>query len=459
MSERNFEKIMKGHGTEVFHFYYKDEKMLYCKNKGGKEGTVYLRCIEKDCRCRAKIQDNRITRTNSTNHQHGNHQDQATFGMAYEYLKTQAVETKRSLRELHAEELRKLSKVAAGMLSWDRVRCTLFRLRSQTMPHCDDLDDFVAHMEVNLAVQDLCKIRGDDFYIGAVGKSVVFGNQELITELPKEFDLFVDGTFSVTPFHAPQLLILMAEIYGSPRPIVYVIMRDRVKTSYADLFDFFDEALFCHKKPRTFMSDFERAARSAGSEVWPDIELIGCFFHFCQALRRKAASLPSLSTRITGDTDHHNGLKMFMRLALLPLDRVLAGLEALKTWLQEKQIEEDFTVFLQYFEKVWIRHNSPATWCVSSRKRRTNCNIEGYNRFVKQQISRNPSPWQFLAALQDLALYASSNLQNDIKNKTKPKDRSHLSIALSLNLKKLNLGAIDELQFLHLMKAKKPHNN
>jgi hypothetical protein len=148
---------------------------------------------------------------------------------------------------------------------------------------------------------------------------------------------------------------------------------------------------------------------------------------------------------------------MFMRLALLPLDRVLAGFEALKTWLQKKQIEEDFTVFLQYFEKVWIRHNSPATWCVSARKRRTNCNIEGYNRFVKQRISRNPSPWHFLASLQDLALDASSKLQNDIKNKKKPKDRSHLSTALALNLEKLNLGAIDELQFLDLMKAKMPH--
>lgn len=41
-----------------------------------------------------------------------------------------------------------------------------------------------------------------------------------------------------------------------------------------------------------FIIDFEAAMRTAILSVVPAANVIGCWFHFCQCLRRKMASLP-----------------------------------------------------------------------------------------------------------------------------------------------------------------------
>lgn len=267
--------------------------------------------------------------------------------------------------------------------------------------------------------------------------------------------MFCDGTFNVAPFHAPQLLIILGEINGKPRPIIYTVMTNRLRSTYAELFEFLRDAVFFDKNdenltPRTFMSDFERAARTAAEDTWPGIDLVGCNFHFCQALQRKASTLKELSTT---NGVHRTAIIMFMRLSLLPADRVNEGLAVLGKWLKEKGAASAFINFQVYFNRVWMKHYPPSSWCVSSRPRRTNCNIEGYNNFVKQRMRRNPTPWTFLEALHDLAHDASSKFVNDRNSGKKQIDRSCLTEPLQTNLAKLKCGEINVLQFLLNMAA------
>lgn len=303
-------------------------------------------------------------------------------------------------------------------------------------------------------------IRDTKFYSGAIGDCVVFSNKELIAEMPEAFEMFVDGTFSVAPFNAAQLLVILAEIKSQPKPIVYVIMPDRVKQTYIELFEYLLDAIFCfdgiERTPTTFMSDFERASRNAAVQVWEDIELIGCNFHFCQALRRKASSLPELAGQIRGQTTHHDILKMFMRLSLLPLERVDEGLNSIKLFIIEQGVAAQFQRFQLYFQRFWMKHYEPKTWCVSARSRRTNCNIEGYNRFIKLQINRNPSPWKFANAILDLAYDASSKLESNKAKGTQRLDRSQLTQPLTENLEQLQDGHITVLEFLQAMASRSP---
>lgn len=237
-------------------------------------------------------------------------------------------------------------------------------------------------------------------------------------------------------------------------------MPDKTKVTYISLFEFLRDAIFCfdgtERTPRTFLSDFERASRVAATSVWPDIELIGCNFHFCQALRRKASSLPELCRKIRGQSLHHRILKMFMRLSLLPLHQVEDGLQELTLFIDEKALTMDFDNFHHYFQRVWLRHYEPRSWCVSARLHRTNCNLEEYDNFVKQKIHRNPSPWIFANALQDLAYDASSKLQRDLEKAQPPKDRSILSKPLTENLELLESKKITVIDFLQAMAAKTP---
>lgn len=456
----NYKKIQTKAGTNQFHYLNQEEKMLYRKS-GQRKSTVYLLCIEKGCKARAKIENDVLSRTNGETHDHPDHNKQSSAELVYAELKHLATTSRRPIRELQGEKLRILSLEGSGAVSWDKVRGTLNRLRRSTMPACPNIDAFVELLESNEIVRaEYSKIRETEFYSGCVDGCVVFSNKELISAMPEAFDMFVDGTFSVTPFHAAQLLIVLAEINGIPRPIAYIIMPNRLKLTYVSLFEFLREAIFCfdgtERTPLTFMSDFERASRVAASTVWPGIELIGCNFHHCQALRRKASSLSELSSKIRGRTIHHDILKMFMRLSLLPLEHVNDGFHALKVFINESGVDADFQRFQLYFQRVWMKHYEPETWCVSARLRRTNCNLEGYNNFIKQKIQRNPNPWKFLNAIQDLAYDASSKHQSDKARKLRTVDRSRLTKPLAANLQLLQQQEISVIDFLKAMTAATP---
>jgi hypothetical protein len=79
--------------------------------------------------------------------------------------------------------------------------------------------------------------------------------------------------------------------------------------------------------PAQVMMDFEFSARTAAKEVWNKTRLRGCNFHYCQSIRRKAKSIPSLAVLLMKKPSANVCLRMFMRLSLLPVNRVQKGLQ------------------------------------------------------------------------------------------------------------------------------------
>ena len=75
------------------------------------------------------------------------------------------------------------------------------------------------------------------------------------------------------------------------------------------------------------MMDFELAPRKAAKEVWENIKVYGCNFHFNQALRRKVRSFPRLSVYLMRSQPAKKTLKMFMRLSFLPASSVGKGIQ------------------------------------------------------------------------------------------------------------------------------------
>lgn len=112
----------------------------------------------------------------------------------------------------------------------------------------------------------------------------------------------------------------------------------------------------------------------------------------------------------------------------------------------------DFEDFIEYYQHVWFTRFDPETWCVSDRDRRTNNNVEGHNRKIKQYILQNPSPREFLQGLRDLMIDSCAKFTRDVRqNVVTPPDRSRLSVPLQVALQKLNDDDIDEIEFLEIM--------
>lgn len=444
---------------QSLHYYYEIEKCLFVVKRDG--AVKYLNCISKGCLCKAKIQNNLMSRTNQKiEHNHSIHSYFAEFERAFNKLKHDVDDSSIPIRQLHRVALRNLSREAAGLLCWKNVRSTLQRIRRDKLPICRNYNEFEQIMDKNDFVFDMFgKIRGKRFYQGAVNKQMVFAHPELIPALKDGFEMYLDATFKCTPFHTRQLLIIMGTIQNKPRPLIYVVMTEQSEENYTHVLKFIRDAVLpgnnCFSTPSAALSDFEPAMRNAIRKVWPKIEVRGCNFHLCQAFMRKARKIPSLAKKIKkrNKFPHRHVLIQFMRLSLLPENRVKNGIKALISNINNNvQLAEDFKPFIKYFQDTWIKRYSIKDWNVSSCRHRTNNVVEGYNSKVKKWIPLNPSPWDFLESLLDLAIDADSNYEDSRqKELVSDTDLSKITPALQRNLLKLENNEINEFQFLDKM--------
>lgn len=456
MQQQNFKEINLIEGRQSRHYWVEEEQMLY-SSYSARGDTRYLKCIEEHCTCKGKIGKFLFSRTGTpiVTHDHDNHAIQAEYEMAFEGLREAVRSSRRgSIRSLHAEALRGLSQEASGLLAWSSKCRTLQRIRHDQMPPCSSLEDLGKFLEDDNSTVNSTYgwVRDLRFYQGTVGGHLVFANLLLIESLGEIFDMAIDGTFGVTPFHARQLLIILGEVKGRLRPIFYIIMQGQTTEDYKQVLEHVQSLLWTGsrvlRRPGKVMCDFEQALRNAIKDVF-DVDANGCNFHFCQANRRNARKVKEISALLFAGTQHHQLLTMFLRLSLLPVNRMMAGFEGILGLLDDCGLAEDFGPYVEYFRRTWLQLYPAEDWCVGDLDRRSNNTLEGYNHKVKLTIPENPTPWQFLDGILDLAFDAISEYLKDLRtDAAPPADRSSLTQPLNAALAELNSGALDELGFL-----------
>lgn len=443
--------------------FFKEDSCLY-RVKKSIGATKYLECTENSCKARGKIVGGGLfERTSTFPHNHeNNHEVRAEYEEAYELMRNAVKkEVTREVKEIHTEFFNKLSLEASGFLNWENVRQTLQRLRHKLHPPCKNLKELEKHLEneEGPVFKQYGEVHGERCYVGAVNGQLMFANFTLINALPGLVELFIDGTFGITPFKARQLLVVMAELQGRPRPIFYVVMNSQTTGDYEDILKFFGNVILGSQRAvLSVSSDFELAIRAAVGNVWPLAEVIGCNFHHCQAVERHAKQSPGLAGgKLADGTAYRRIIRMFKRISLLPLRRVDAGFSALLDHIQEQGDDEgfdpdDFDEFVEYFNRTWFNRFPPSLWCVSERDRRTNNNVEGHNNKIKGVIKNNPSAWEFLQGLQNLMLDACGKFERDRRtNAPPPADLSSITLRLRAALQSLNNNETDELEFLQTM--------
>lgn len=204
-----------------------------------------------------------------------------------------------------------------------------------------------------------------------------------------------------------------------------------------------------------FIIDFEAAMRSALLKVVPDTNVLGCWFHFCQCLRRKMASLTTLHDVVRNDP---NGsikdiFRRFQCLALLPADQIEAVF--LKLCEDALKLCEHFAAFIDYFDKEWIHRVKPQHFSVFLRGTRTTSAAESFNAKVNKAFKTHGNFYHFCEKLQVEELVSTEDLEKYV-NGTIPrtyqrpflKKRSELIQKYSLRLKN---GQIDPYLFLKTM--------
>ena len=111
---------------------------------------------------------------------------------------------------------------------------------------------------------------------------IIFATNIMISILCQAKNWFIDATFKVVHKPFTQLLSIHAFIKftGSVKqiPLTFVLMSGKHKRDYKKVFKAIKK-LLPTSNVKTVTLDFEAAMWHAASKVFPNVKILGCFFH------------------------------------------------------------------------------------------------------------------------------------------------------------------------------------
>lgn len=129
-------------------------------------------------------------------------------------------------------------------------------------------------------------------------------------------------------------------------------MTRKTTKAYVALFRFI-EANVCQLNPDKFMSDYEKALRRALKRVYRGVVVSGCWFHYCQALRRKSRSIADFLKKIKANDVAADIFKKYLALPLVPRESIVEAHRIIKS--EAAAFGDTFAVFEAYFDLEWMR--------------------------------------------------------------------------------------------------------
>ena len=131
-------------------------------------------------------------------------------------------------------------------------------------------------------------------------------------------------------------------------------MNNKLKSSYIEIFNYINSNLLNdineNNKNTTIALDFESGLIESIKEVFFNAKMVGCYFHFKQALVRNAKKLGF------GKNNYKNKLLQLINneLGILPFKNN-GNLNYITNKLKEyNNTYKVFTSFLEYFKNEWI---------------------------------------------------------------------------------------------------------
>lgn len=138
-------------------------------------------------------------------------------------------------------------------------------------------------------------------------------------------------------------------------PFIFVLMDKRTKKAYDHLFNYIHNNIF-KLDANSFMTDFETALQSSLKKNFANAKLYGCWFHFCQAIRRNIGKkFKNLSEYIRSDRKCSKVYHKFLTLPLLPAKTIPTAFSILTKEINTFDNDKKFGEFIEYFDKQWMK--------------------------------------------------------------------------------------------------------
>ncbi|CAH2210226.1 jg21811 [Pararge aegeria aegeria] len=286
---------------------------------------------------------------------------------------------------------------------------------------------------------------GDNFLFvddGTDEKILCFASAKCKNAFKNVSRLLLDGTFKVKP----KLFQHIYTIYGDLTndtfvPLLFCLLPNKKQITYTRLFTLLKDKI-PDFRPTEIKIDYEVSALNSIHEVFPEVVVSGCFFHYSQALCKNAKKL--------GVTEAEGGKKfvgLCVALAHLPQDNIIDG------WLYLSQNSPNgaqISAFKEYMFKEWIDKNSHLMCCHDDTYTITN-HVEGWHSRLYKKIKKKTTLYQIIDIFKTEARKSDLEIDDKINNqileipnkrpRTKNKDVALRNIVNDFTMKKI---AIDE---------------
>ncbi|KAL7294978.1 hypothetical protein TKK_0011688 [Trichogramma kaykai] len=263
---------------------------------------------------------------------------------------------------------------------------------------------------------------------------LIFYDRSLLAEFNEENDMFADATFKISPDvkGVTQVLTVMCKKYNTTVPCVWVLMSRKTTKAYSAIWAHLQEE-FPSFRPFRVTCDFEKAFMKSVRIAF-QTHVRGCYFHFTQAIVRKAKSKEYRLYVRKNATQNPKGQEIIKKLIILPLlppDKIPEGFEIIKNltktkFADESKLQKKWSKYLNYyFDKEWMKTVKPKTFSVYNSVDRTNNYLESYHRTLNENIRTKPSTFLFIHSIIKIKENAKLDLAR-AREKQKTTDRRKL---------------------------------
>ena len=128
--------------------------------------------------------------------------------------------------------------------------------------------------------------------------------------------VYVNGTFRTVPRQYEQFLTVHNEVYGHVLKLACGLLLKKNMQSYKEVFCAIRNLIPIVTGQlwvaREIITDYETAIMNAAEDVFPGLDIRGCYFHFNKALYRKVQALG-----LTRTYERDLGLKRLVRKIMM----------------------------------------------------------------------------------------------------------------------------------------------